>query len=145
MTPTSAADKERQQAAQRTRRVLIVDDHGTIRASLRALRAIRGDLDVMNAASRGSELLRMASNLAPDLVVMEFLDAPLSESIRLISDLKQHCRHVRVLVLTRHDARHYLDAALHSGADGYALQEDSAGELELAIRSVLAGRFFLSP
>lgn len=87
----------------------------------------------------------MARTLAPDLVVMEFLDAPLSESIKLSSDLKQHCPRARVLVLTKHDARHYLDAALHSGADGYVLQNDSACELELAFRSLLAGRFFLSP
>lgn len=145
MTASSLAIEEYQHEAAPMRRVLVVDDYETIRMHLRMLDANRNHLDILTASSRGAPLYRLARTLAPDVVVMEFLDAPLSESARCLCDLKQYCHDIRVLMLTAHKERHFLDAALQSGADGYVLQDNSSHELELALHSLMAGNFFLSP
>jgi DNA-binding NarL/FixJ family response regulator len=142
-TPTASG--ELQELPLQTKRLLIVDDRGAIRARLRDFDFRPDDLDVVYVASRGPELQRTARALAPDFVMMDFLDGPLGESATLISHLKQHCSGVRLLIFTHYTQRRYLDVALRAGADGYVLQDDTRIELALAIRCILAGRMFLSP
>src|SRR5450432_3807467 len=124
-------------------RILIVDDHILFRAGLRALLTQDPAIEIVGEAADGREAVRAVGLLAPHLVLMD-LTMPMMNGIEAMTEIKRRDPGVRVLVMTLHKTEDYIHAALKSGADGYILKEATQEEFHTAIRSVLAGKIYLS-
>lgn len=125
-------------------RVLIVDDHGIVRAGIRSLLEGQPDIEVIGEASGGEEALEKALELRPELVLMD-IAMPGMNGIEATRRLKATLPDTSVLVLSMHDDEEFFFPVLRAGASGYILKESEPQELLYAIRTVHQGNIFLSP
>jgi DNA-binding NarL/FixJ family response regulator len=125
-------------------RVVLVDDHELVRASLTLLLGDFPGIDVVADVGDGRKALDLITLHKPDIVLMDISMAGLNgiEATRQI--VKEHAN-VRVIILSMHSAEPYVLQALRAGAVGYVLKESAPRELELAIAAVARGDVFLSP
>jgi DNA-binding NarL/FixJ family response regulator len=126
------------------RKVVIAEDHTILREGLRALLATEADLDVVAEAENGREAVHLVNVHKPDLVLMD-ITMPMTNGPEAIRMIKRRHPEVKVLTLTVHKTDAHIRLTLQSGADGYALKDDSRSELLTAIRHVLKGKKYLSP
>jgi DNA-binding NarL/FixJ family response regulator len=124
----------------RQTRVLLVDDHAVLRAGLRMLLDSQPDLRVIGEATDGVEAISSAKASAPDVVVLD-LAMPRTDPRTTIADLAR--LGAKVVVLTMHADRAYVDLALAAGANGYVVKSAADTELVAAIHAVAAGRLFV--
>src|ERR1700736_681902 len=125
-------------------RVLLADDHGLVRAGIRALIEKIPHVEVVAEASTGREALGLVKSRLPNLVLMDVGMAGLGglEALpRIVKDFPG----VKVIILSAHANEEYVIRALRSGADGYMLKDAATAELEFAIRSVSEDKTYLSP
>jgi two-component system response regulator NreC len=132
------------EAARGKIRVLLADDHTILRAGLKIMLNIQPDIEVIGEASDGKQAIAEAQRLAPDVILMD-ITMPECNGIEATRQVKRLLPETRVLVLTMHENEEYLFQVLRAGASGYILKEAADTELISAIRSVYAGRFYLSP
>src|SRR6185503_6437219 len=108
-------------------RIILAEDHETIRDGLKLLVNSRSDMEVVGEADNGTTALQLAEEFSPDVVVMD--NSP----------------QVKVLILTRHSEPGYLQELLQAGASGYVLKQSKSEELIRAILAVAAGQAYLDP
>ncbi|MCA1601152.1 MAG: response regulator transcription factor [Acidobacteria bacterium] len=125
-------------------RVLLADDHETIRDGLKLLVNSQSDMEVVGEADNGRVAVKLARELLPDVVVMD-ISMPELNGLQATKKLKHECPQVRVLTLTRHTDDGYLQQLLQAGASGYVLKQSKSAELLRAIRVVVAGHIYLDP
>ena len=125
-------------------RILIADDHGVIRAGLRALLAGFPDLNVVGEATDGSEVLGKSMELKPDIVLMD-LSMPNLGGIEATRLLSQRVPEVRVLILTVHEDESLLKEVIRAGAAGYVVKRAAQEDLIHAIRVVARGDLYVHP
>ena len=132
----------RKGASTRTTRVLIVDDHPITRAGYVRLLSRQPDLEVCGEAADEAEALQLARELRPDLVIM---DARLSagSGIDLCKRLAARRRGPKILAISAHEDV-YAERVLRAGAGGFVSKDEPSSRLLEAVRSVLAGRPFVS-
>ena len=123
-------------------RVLIADDHGVLRAGLRALLKTEEDLQVVDEAADGETALRLASRLRPDIVLLD-LSMPGPGGIEVTRKLKEMLPATRVLILTVHEDETLLREALKAGASGYIIKRAVESELINAIQAVSRGEIYV--
>ena len=129
---------------QKKTRIVIADDHGTMREGLRLLLNSQPDLEVVGEAGDGREAIRLACQLAPDVLLMD-ISMPGMNGLDATKKIKEQCPNIRVLTLTRHSDDGFLKQLLAAGASGYALKLSSADDLMRAIRTVSAGGTYIDP
>lgn len=117
-------------------KVLLVDDHTIVRAGLRRLLAMLGDMEVSEAAT-GRECLAAARAQAFDLIILD-LNLPELGGLELLSRLRQLAP-TPVLVLSMHAEPLYVTRALEAGAQGYMTKNASPDELLTAVKRVGGG------
>lgn len=127
-----------------TVRVLIVDDHAIVRQGLRAVMRVLPGLEWVGEARNGHEALAAVAELRPNLVLMDLV-MPEVDGVAAIAAIKRDYPGVRVMALTTFAEADLVLGAVQSGADGYLLKDVEVGELERAIRTVVAGRPYLHP
>ncbi len=125
-------------------RILLADDHETIRDGLKLLVNSQPDMEVIGEADNGRVAVQLALELKPDVVVMD-VSMPELNGLQATQRLKQKCPQVKVLPLTRHTDDGYLHQLLQAGASGYVLKQSKSAELLRAIRAVAAGQTYLDP
>lgn len=125
-------------------RVLIADDHGLVRAGIRALLEKQSTMEVVAEASNGREALRLVRQHQPDLVLMD-IAMPELNGLEVVRQLVKDSPNVRSIILTMHADEEHVWQALQAGAAGYLVKGGSLAELELAIKSVAQGETYLSP
>ena len=125
-------------------RILIADDHGVIRAGLRALLAGFPDMNVVGEAIDGSEVLGKSIELKPDIVLMD-LSMPNLGGIEATRLLQQRASNVRVLILTVHEDESLLKEVIRAGAAGYVVKRAAQEDLIHAIRVVARGDLYVHP
>jgi DNA-binding NarL/FixJ family response regulator len=121
-------------------RVLVADDHAVLRAGLRLLLDSQPDMAVAAEAADGPEAVRKTREVRPDVVVLDLV-MPRTQPGATIAQIRR--LGARVVVLTMHDDRAYLDSALEAGAQGYVVKRAADTELIAAIRAVSSGRQFV--
>jgi DNA-binding NarL/FixJ family response regulator len=125
-------------------RVLLVDDHGLVRAGLRALAQNLDNVEVVAEATNGREALARVATDRPDIVLMDISMSGLNgleATARITKDFPQ----VRVIILSAHSNEEYVCQALRAGAVGYLLKDSGTQELDLAIKAATRGETYLSP
>lgn len=125
-------------------RILLAEDHETIRDGLRLLVNSQDDMEVVGEAPNGRVAVQLAQELLPDVVVMD-VSMPELNGLQATRKLKLKCLQVKILALTRHTDRGYLQQLLQAGASGYVLKQSKSSELLRAIRAVAAGQTYLDP
>jgi DNA-binding NarL/FixJ family response regulator len=125
-------------------RILLAEDHETIRDGLKLLVNSQPDMEVVGEANNGLVALQLAQQLLPDVVVMD-VSMPELNGLQATKKLKQKCPQVNVLTLTRHTDDGYLQQLLQAGASGYVLKQSKSVELLRAIRAVAVGQTYLDP
>jgi two-component system response regulator NreC len=123
-------------------RILIADDHGVLRAGLRALLKTEPELEVVGEAADGAEALRLAGALRPDIVLMD-ISMPDCGGIEATRRLRGLLPDVRVLILTVHDDKSMVQEAIQAGAAGYILKRAAESELVNAIQAVSRGDMYV--
>ena len=121
-----------------------MEDHTLLRTGLRALLTQDPDFEVVGEAENGREGLRAAAALRPDVVLLD-ISMPGMNGIEAIGEIRRRSPDTRIIVLTIHKTDEYIDESLRAGANGYVLKDATQEELRTAIRTVMAGKTFLSP
>lgn len=119
-------------------RVLIADDHAVVRTGIRLLLSAHQDIVVVGEAKDGFEAIDLASELRPDVVVMDVAMAGLS-GLEATRRLRQLQPDAKILMLTMHADEEYFFEAVRAGASGYVLKEASHEDVVEAVRTVGRG------
>ena len=127
-------------------RVLLADDQALVRAGFKALLDSQQDIDVVGEANDGDEAVRLASQLVPDVVLMD-IRMPGTDGLeatrRILHD--DHLDSVRIVILTTFDVDEYVFEALRVGASGFLVKDTDPDELIQGVRAVARGDALLSP
>ena len=126
----------------RALRILLADDHVTVRQGLKLLIDSEPDMEVIAEAGDGSEAVQKAKELIPDVVVMD-ISMPGMNGLAATRALKKIQPHAVIVTLTRHGDHAYLQELLRAGVSGYVLKRSAPTELLHAIRAAAAGGQYL--
>ena len=124
-------------------RVLIADDHGIVRSGLRLLLERHPDMEVVAEAVDGVTALESTQAEHPDVAVLD-VSMPRMTGLQAAREIRAHEPGTRVLLLSMHDEASYFLEGLEAGASGYVLKRAADTDLIDAVRTVAAGRTFLS-
>jgi DNA-binding NarL/FixJ family response regulator len=125
-------------------RVLLADDHGILRAGLRALLANERDIEVVGEAADGEEAVARAAALDPDVVVLD-IAMPRLDGLEAARRIRDRGLRAKILILTVHAEERYLLPVLRMGGSGYVHKGGADTDLLDAIRTVARGDVFLYP
>ena len=125
-------------------RILIADDHRLVLAGLRALVQNEPTIDLIGEAADGPSAIRLATELKPDVIVLD-LSMPGMSGIRVAQALRLQLPDCRILVLSVHEDQAHLCRLLEIGVSGYVLKRSAPEELIGAIRAVAVGGTYLDP
>jgi NarL family two-component system response regulator LiaR len=125
-------------------KILLAEDHKIVREGTRQLLEQAPDLIVIGEAADGEEAVRLATELSPDVVVMD-VRLPVLNGIEATRAIKDQHPNMSILILSAYDDDRYVFPLLDAGANGYVLKTTSGTELAQAIRTVRAGETALDP
>lgn len=125
-------------------RILLADDHRLMRHGLRSLIQGEPDMEVIGEAENGRSAVRLAEELAPDVIVMD-VAMPDLNGIEATRQVKDRTPAIEVLALSMHSDGPFVVRMLEAGAAGYLLKDTAFEQLATAIREVSEGRKYLCP
>lgn len=125
-------------------RILIVDDHAIVREGLRLILETVRDFVVIGEAADGSEAIRMAGEMSPDVILMD-LRMPKMDGITAIQHLGKDQPEIAVIILTTYNEDELMYKGLQAGARGYLLKDTGKEPLFNTIRAAVRGETLLSP
>ncbi len=124
--------------------ILLVDDHPLVRKGLRSLLESESGFTVVGEAGDGEEALQRVKALRPDVVVMD-VSMPGMSGIEATGRVLAESRATKVVTLSMHSEKRFVDDMLKAGAAAYVLKDSAPEDLVGAIRAALRGECFLSP
>ena len=124
--------------------LLITDDHALVRQGIRAFLELQPDLTVIGEADSGEAAVRMAAELAPDVVLMDLV-LPGIGGVEATRQVKQVSPHSQIIVLTSYHEDEYIFPALRAGALSYVLKDIGPDELADTVRKAARGESMLHP
>ena len=124
--------------------ILIADDHPLVREALHQSLEGEEDMKVVAEASDGEEAVKLASELKPNVVVMDIV-MPRLNGIEATRKIKEIAPDTAILILTAYDDDEYVLGLLDAGAAGYLLKSARGRDLVGAIRAIRAGESVLHP
>jgi two-component system, NarL family, response regulator NreC len=123
--------------------VLLVDDKGPIRKSLRSLLEASEDIQIVATATNGVDAVNKARSYRPDVAVMD-ISMPIMDGLEATEHIRECCRLTRVILVTGLDDPEYVERALEVGAKGYVLKDAVGGDLLKAIYAIQRGGHYFS-
>ena len=123
--------------------IVLADDHQIVREGIRRLIETRSDFEVIGEVGNGEDAVRMITERQPDIALMD-INMPRVSGIEATRRLERQGIDTRVLVLSMHEDRNYVEEVLRAGASGYIVKNSSPAELLSAIDAVREGRSYLS-
>lgn len=125
-------------------RILIGDDHGVMRAGLRAMLEGEPDVEVVGEAADGDAVLALDGELLPDIVLLD-IGMPGVDGIEVTRRLSKLFPQIQVLMLTVYEEESLLREAIGAGASGYVIKRAAEEELIAAIQAVSRGDMYIHP
>jgi DNA-binding NarL/FixJ family response regulator len=102
------------------------------------------EFEILDTVGDGHALLQVASKLKPDVCLLD-ISMPVLNGIEAATQLKQSGSAAKVIFLTIHEDRDFIQAALETGASGYVFKRRITSDLSYAVSEALADRIFVSP
>ncbi|MCD6430625.1 MAG: response regulator transcription factor [Deltaproteobacteria bacterium] len=124
-------------------KIVLADDHAMLRQGIKKIIEEEDNLEVVGEVNDGLELIDFLNNNRANLVLLD-ISMPNVRGIEAITEVRRAQPGVKVLMLTMHNNKEYLYAAISAGADGYLLKENSDDELLSAIDQVMHGETYIS-
>lgn len=124
-------------------RVLIAEDHLMVRAGIRVLLEKAGDINILGEASNGREAIELVEKLKPDVLIMDIM-MPRLNGIQAAETIRKLRTPAQILLLSMYSDPGLVYQALQSGVKGYVLKSSVSDELLWAVRTVAAGKTYLS-
>lgn len=125
-------------------RIIVADDHGIVRQGLRLQLERYPQFEVVGEAADGREAVRIASELNPDIILMD-IAMPALNGIDATSQIVKRNPRIGVIILSMHSDETYIARTLGAGARGYLLKDNAEVDLQRAVQSVADGKPFFSP
>ncbi len=125
-------------------RVLLADDHKIVREGLRFILEMESDINVVAEAGNGRMAVQLAMEVEPDVAVID-IAMPDMNGIEATRRILCEKPDIKILALSMHSARRFVEEALSAGAKGYLLKDCASEELVRAIHTVAANETYLSP
>jgi len=122
--------------------ILLADDHQVVREGLRTLLSSQQGMEVVGEAEDGRTTVELARELKPDLVIMD-ISMPDLNGFEATARILEENPRIRVLALSMHSDRRFVERVLAAGASGYMLKDCAFNELAQAIRAVAEGKTYL--
>jgi two-component system, NarL family, response regulator NreC len=124
--------------------ILLVEDHPLVRQGIKAIVAEKSELTVVGEVQDGWELLDCLTHRIPQLIILD-ISLPHLGGIEATRLIKSSYPEIKVLILTLHNRREYVEEARSAGAEGYLLKDEVEKELLSAIEALRQGGTYLSP
>ena len=124
--------------------LLIADDQKIVRMGLKSLFAAEKDLTVVGEADDGDVTIRQALKLKPDIIIMDLM-MPKMDGVAATAEIHTKLPNTKIVVLTSYSTSDTIAAALAAGASGAIMKSADDSTLLTAVRTVAAGRRFISP
>jgi DNA-binding NarL/FixJ family response regulator len=124
-----------------TLRILVADDHESVRKGVCVILGTRGDIEVCGEAANGREAINKAQELKPDLIIMD-ITMPVLNGIDAAEALRKTMPHVPILFLSMHQSRQIISEAKRVGVQGYVKKSDAADRLLNAVDAILRNEPF---
>ncbi len=125
-----------------TIRVLIVDDHPMVAEGIQSILESYDEIQVVGTLGSGQEAVDKATDLAPDVILMD-LNMPGLGGLSATEIILERLPQTRILILSMHDSPEYISTALSHGAKGYVLKDVQTEEIKQAIDAVMRGEQYL--
>jgi len=123
-------------------RVLLADDNPAMLEA--TLRILEPEFTIVGTVANGQDLLQVAAELQPDVLVLD-ISMPLLNGLEAARLLKREGSNARIVFLTIHEDREFVEESFFVGAMGYVVKPRLAIDLPIAVREALMGRTFVSP
>ena len=127
-----------------TIRILLADNHASMRESLRRLIDRQPGKEVVGEADNGQAMLQLSVSFKPDVVIMD-INITDKNRVDAVRQMISGERKVKLLVLSMYPNPEFVDGMLKAGASGYLLKDHAFEELVPAIRTVVESRIYLCP
>ncbi len=124
--------------------IVLADDHNLVREGLRTMLEDNHDITILGEAEDGISAVKLARDLAPDIVIMD-IGMPKLNGIDAIEAIVRDNPEIVIIVLSMHREERFITGAFLAGAKGYLLKDSLFDELMQAIHAVHKGQFYLSP
>lgn len=125
-------------------RILLADDHTIVREGLRSIIEHEMGMEVVALAGSGIAAIELARVHRPDAVVID-ITMPGMNGIEATRQILREFPSVKVIALSMHASKDIVSEMLKAGASAYLLKDSAVDELGLAVKSVLSGKFYISP
>jgi DNA-binding NarL/FixJ family response regulator len=122
-------------------RVLVVDDHETVRRGVCSILEARKDVEICGEASNGQEAVEKTSELNPDLIVLD-VTMPVLDGLSAARQIRTILPEVPILILSMHEGKSIVREAQQAGVQGYVTKSEAANVLLKAVDAVLQGQTF---
>jgi DNA-binding NarL/FixJ family response regulator len=123
--------------------LVLADDHAMFRKGIKRILTGVDDLEVIGEAGDGLELLTLLKEISPHLVILD-IAMPNLRGLEATREIKRTYPQMKILLLTMHRKKEFIEQAVKAGADGYLLKEDADTELLQAIKFIRQGEKFIS-
>ncbi len=125
-------------------RVVVAEDHTLIRDTLSSFLQDQDDIEVVGKAKDGAAAVELAEQLQPDVVIMDISMPPVLSGLEATQWICARQPGVKVIALSMHRHKQYVEQMLKAGARGYLLKDCDFDELLTAIRTVAEGGIYIS-
>ena len=125
-------------------KIILADDHVLMREGLKRIIQEDPELQVVDEAGDGVELLEILEKSTPDMVIID-INMPRLRGLEATKFIKELYPEVKVLILTMNKSKELVYQAMKNGANGYLLKEDAHEVLQVAIERIRRGENFISP
>lgn len=123
--------------------ILLIDDHPLLRQGIRQLIDMEVDMEVVGEASNAMDGIRLATELEPDLILLD-LNMPEMNGIEALKKLREQEVASRIVIFTVSDHEEDVVAALRAGADGYLLKDMEPEDMILQLHQAAVGKMVIS-
>lgn len=123
--------------------IIIVDDHGLLRAGLKNIIEQKANMQVIGEASDGREGIKIVSKLLPDVVVID-VAMPGLNGIEATKQIHKNNPEIKIIGLSMHSGKQFIQGMFKAGAHGYLLKDGDSDELLKAISLVMKNQIYLS-
>ncbi len=124
--------------------ILIADDHPVVRSGIRSVLDMSSEYRVVHEASDGADAIRLIRQSKPDIAILD-IEMPERDGFAVAEYVKSEDMTVRIIFMTMHNDEQTFYKAMDLGIQGYVLKENAVADVADAVRSVMDGKYFISP